>query len=82
MSKWPRYPTIYEVDTWVWLFDLSENAGISVDLSCVPLGVSQASRSAVPRKTRRVDYGRMDYRERPSLQTVLRVGPEFDCHLG
>jgi len=36
MSKWPRYPTIYEVDTWVWLSDLSEKSGTSVDLSCVP----------------------------------------------
>jgi glycosidase len=36
MSRWPRYPTIYEVDTWVWLSDLSQKAGTSVDLSCVP----------------------------------------------
>ncbi|MGC1649913.1 MAG: alpha-amylase family glycosyl hydrolase [Candidatus Sulfotelmatobacter sp.] len=35
MPKWPRYPTIYEVDTWVWLSDLSKS-GTSVDLSCVP----------------------------------------------
>ena len=36
MSKWPRYPTIYEVDSWIWLSDLSQKAGTSVDLSCVP----------------------------------------------
>jgi len=36
MSKWPRYPTIYEVDTWVWLSDLSQRSGNAVDLSCVP----------------------------------------------
>jgi hypothetical protein len=36
MSKWPRYPTIYEVDTWVWLSDLSRKSGTSVDLTCVP----------------------------------------------
>jgi hypothetical protein len=35
MPKWPRYPTIYEVDTWVWLSDLSKS-GTAVDLSCVP----------------------------------------------
>jgi hypothetical protein len=35
MPKWPRYPTIYEVDTWVWLSDLSEKSGTSVDLGCV-----------------------------------------------
>jgi hypothetical protein len=36
MPKWPRYPTLYEIDTWVWLSDLSQKAGTSVDLSCVP----------------------------------------------
>src|SRR5207344_1829268 len=36
MPKWPRYPTIYEVDTWVWLSDLTQKFGSSVDLSCVP----------------------------------------------
>jgi hypothetical protein len=35
MPKWPRYPTIYEVDTWVWLSDLTQKFGSSVDLSCV-----------------------------------------------
>ena len=36
MSKWPRYPTIYEVDTWVWLSDLSKKSGTSLNLGCVP----------------------------------------------
>jgi glycosidase len=36
MPKWHRYPTLYEVDTWVWLSDLSQKAGSSVDLSGVP----------------------------------------------
>jgi len=36
MSKWPRYPTIYEINTWVWLSDLSEKSGTSTDLSSVP----------------------------------------------
>jgi hypothetical protein len=36
MPKWPRYPTIYEVDTWVWLSDLSKRSGTALDLSCVP----------------------------------------------
>jgi hypothetical protein len=36
MPKWPRYPTLYEIDTWVWLSDLTQKAGTSVDLSCVP----------------------------------------------
>jgi len=36
MSKWPTYPTIYEMNTWVWLSELSEKYGTSVDLSSVP----------------------------------------------
>ena len=26
MSTWPRYPTIYEINTWVWLAELSAKA--------------------------------------------------------
>ena len=36
MSTWPRYPTIYEINTWVWLSELSAKAGRSVDLGSVP----------------------------------------------
>ena len=35
MPGWPRYPTIYEINTWVWLSELSERAGNSVTLSSV-----------------------------------------------
>ena len=35
-SIWPRYPTIYEINAWVWLSDLSQKCGTIVDLSCVP----------------------------------------------
>jgi glycosidase len=35
MSVWPRYPTVYEINTWVWLSELSRKSGTSVDLSCV-----------------------------------------------
>lgn len=35
MSVWPSYPTVYEIDTWVWLSSLSEEAGTSIDLSSV-----------------------------------------------
>jgi len=42
MSKWPRYPTIYEVDTWIWLSDLSRESGTALDLSCVPSAVWDA----------------------------------------
>ena len=33
---WPRYPTLYEINTWVWLSDLSARSGTSVDLRSVP----------------------------------------------
>ena len=36
MSSWPRYPTIYEINTWVWLAELSAREGTSVTLSSVP----------------------------------------------
>ena len=36
MSGWPRYPSIYEINTWVWLSELSTRAGTSVTLSSVP----------------------------------------------
>ena len=36
MSKWPRYPVVYEINTWVWLSELSKKAGKSVDLASVP----------------------------------------------
>ena len=36
MSSWPRYPTLYEINTWVWLAELSRKAGKPVDLGSVP----------------------------------------------
>jgi glycosidase len=36
MSGWPLYPTIYEINTWVWLAELSARAGTAVTLSSVP----------------------------------------------
>jgi len=36
MSIWPRYPTLYEINTWVWLSELSLKTATSVDLSSVP----------------------------------------------
>ncbi len=35
MSTWPRYPTVYEINTWVWLSALSTEAGKPVDLGSV-----------------------------------------------
>ena len=36
MSLWPRDPTVYEINTWVWLFELREKSGLYVDLASVP----------------------------------------------
>jgi hypothetical protein len=36
MPAWPRYPTIYEINTWVWLSALQAKYGKRVDLSSVP----------------------------------------------
>ena len=36
ISDWPRYPSIYEINTWVWLSDMSQKYGITVDLYSVP----------------------------------------------
>ena len=36
MSGSPRYPTIYEINTWVWLAELSAKTGKPVDLGSVP----------------------------------------------
>ena len=35
-ATWPRYPTLYEINTWVWLYELSLRTGATVDLSSVP----------------------------------------------
>ena len=35
-STWSRFPTLYEINTWVWLAELSLKARKSIDLSCVP----------------------------------------------
>ena len=36
VSVWPRYPSVYEINTWVWLSELSHKYGKAVDLSSVP----------------------------------------------
>ena len=35
-SVWPRYPSLYEINTWVWLTDLSTKYGRPIDLASVP----------------------------------------------
>ncbi len=35
-AKWSRYPTIYEINTWVWLAFLSRKYGKLIDLGSVP----------------------------------------------
>jgi glycosidase len=36
LFNWPRYPTIYEINTWVWLGELTTSRGNSVTLGSVP----------------------------------------------
>ncbi len=36
MSHWPSYPTLYEINTWVWLAELSRQAGRPINLGSVP----------------------------------------------
>jgi Alpha amylase, catalytic domain len=36
MSSWPQYPTLYEINTWVWLAELSRKAGKPIGLGSVP----------------------------------------------
>jgi hypothetical protein len=37
MSRWPRHPVIYEINTWVWLSSIGFKLGRSIDLSSVPV---------------------------------------------
>jgi Alpha amylase, catalytic domain len=36
MLPWPKYPTLYEINTWVWLWDLSRKYGKTLHLGAVP----------------------------------------------
>jgi hypothetical protein len=36
MSGWPTYPTIYEINTWVWVAELRAKTGSAVTLGSVP----------------------------------------------
>ncbi len=36
MRTWPKHPVIYEINTWVWLGELSRKYRKSVDLGTVP----------------------------------------------
>ncbi len=36
MAGWPKYPSIYEINTWVWLSELRLKTGSPLDLSTVP----------------------------------------------
>ena len=36
VSVWPRYPVLYEINTWIWLTDLSQKYSRNIDLSSVP----------------------------------------------
>jgi Alpha amylase, catalytic domain len=35
-STWHRYPTLYEINTWIWLFELRQRYGRAVTLASIP----------------------------------------------
>ena len=36
MDKWPAHPVIYEINTWVWLHELSRRYQTPITLANVP----------------------------------------------
>jgi alpha amylase-like protein len=38
VSRWAQYPNVYEINTWVWLNDLTKRCGRTVNLLSVPSG--------------------------------------------
>jgi hypothetical protein len=38
MNPWPKHPVIYEINTWVWLNELSRKYGSAITLASVPDG--------------------------------------------
>ena len=38
LRPWPRHPVFYEINTWAWLWDLSQKSGAKVSLVNVPAG--------------------------------------------
>ncbi len=42
-SVWPRYPSIYEINTWVWLSEMSHKYGRTVDQFSLPSAEWEAS---------------------------------------
>ena len=36
VSVWPLYPSLYEINTWVWLSELSQRYGVNVGLGSIP----------------------------------------------
>ena len=40
--SWPKHPVIYEINTWVWLYELSQRLGRPVTLGSVPAEIWDA----------------------------------------
>ena len=36
MARWPKHPSLYEINTWVWLGEQSRKAGRTLTLATVP----------------------------------------------
>jgi hypothetical protein len=48
MLAWPSYPTLFEINTWVWLTELSKKVGKAVDLGSVPAGEREGDEMLAP----------------------------------
>jgi len=39
MQSWPKYPLIYEINTWVWLRELGQKYRRPITLASIPAGI-------------------------------------------
>ena len=61
IPNWPSYPTLYEINTWAWLSELSEKDGRPVNLDSVPStewdAIAAGGFEAGPRRSVVCQYG-------------------------
>jgi hypothetical protein len=86
LAGWPKHPVVYEINTWVWLHELSRTAGRALDLAGVPdeelerlagLGFDAVWLMGV---WRRSPASRDVARDHPDLQFAYRAAlPDFSA---
>jgi glycosidase len=84
LGPWPKNPTIYEINTWVWLHDLSQRYKSSITLATIPTeeldGIGELGVDAVwfMGVWERSPEGVRIARQHPGLQTELSLAlPDF-----